>query len=146
MKWEGEVMETGMAFHSICDQFANILHGKGKTENGVCTVSFHRSFDAKIEGENASSILGVDVTFQSLDQEGNALNLVEVAILQEELPAFTFAATQQGIVVGAIHNHWLFTKPQIMYIHLQSIEPPLQFAEKIAYAFTQLNSLPVPKK
>lgn len=139
----GESVASEQIFKSVCNQFAQILHGEGKTENGACTVSFHRSFDVQIEGKDGSSVLGVGVTFQSLDGEGNALNTVEAAVLQDELPAFTYAATQQGIIVSAIHNHWLFTNPLIMYIHMQSVEPPLQFAQKMAYAFTQLNSLPV---
>lgn len=88
----------------------------------------------------------VSVNFQDLDSQGNELNFVETAVLQEEVPAYIYAAMQQGIIVSAVHNHWLFTDPpQIMYVHFQSVEPPLQFAQKMAYSFTQLKSLPVAK-
>lgn len=139
-------METKMSFNSICNQFANILNGKGETQNGSCAVSLQRTFDVKMLGKNSSSSLEVTVKFQDLDNQGNALNFAETAILQEEVPAYLYALVNQGIIVSALHNHWLFTDPpQIMYIHCQSVEPPLQFAQKMAYAFSQLSSLPAAK-
>ena len=83
------------------------------------------------------------VLFESLDQNGNALNLAEIALLEQEIPAFMQAVVQQGLIVSALHNHWLFTDPTIMYIHIQSVEPPVDFAQKMAYAFTMLSSYPV---
>ena len=139
-------MEMGMDFNSICNEFARILNGKSETQNGSCSVSLHRTFDVQILGKDASSVLEVSVGFQDLDNQGNAINYVETAVLQEEVPPYVYAAMQQGIIVSAIHNHWLFTDPpQIMYVHFQSVEPPLQFAQKMAYAFSQLSSLPVAK-
>lgn len=44
----------------------------------------------------------------------------------------------QGIIITALHNHWLFDNPRIMYIHFESIEPPLSFAKKVAKAFETL--------
>ncbi|RLL41813.1 DUF1259 domain-containing protein [Oceanobacillus piezotolerans] len=58
-----------------------------------------------------------------LEYEGNALNLGEKAVLE------------------ALHNHWLYTKPNILYIHFQSVEPPLHFARKVAEAFQVLDDV-----
>ena len=52
-----------------------------------------------------------------------------------------YSIVQQGLIVSALHNHWLFTNPVIMYIHIQSIEPPLNFAKKVAHSFSFLRSL-----
>jgi hypothetical protein len=134
-------MESETNFNSICHQFGEMLKSKSTMKNGVCSLALERSFDVTILGKDASSVLDVEVMFQSLDQEGNALNVVEAPLLQDEVPSFMYAALQQGIIVSAVHNHWLFTEPaQIMYVHLESVEPPLQFARKMAYVFTQLNS------
>ena len=77
-----------------------------------------------------------------MDQNGNALNLGEIAVLQEEIPAFMKSIVQQGIIVSALHNHWLYMNPLIMYIHIQSVESPLHFA-KIGEFLLSLNSYPV---
>ncbi|SDN51568.1 protein of unknown function [Fictibacillus solisalsi] len=44
----------------------------------------------------------------------------------------------KGFIIGALHNHWLFIKPTILYIHFQSVEPPLTFAKKAAEALVVL--------
>lgn len=131
-------------FDSICEQFAHILQGKSKVEHGVCSVNFKRHYEVTIQGKKSTAVLGVDATFESLDQYGNALNISEVAILEEEIPAFTYAAVQQGLIISALHNHWLFTHPVIMYIHLQSVESPIHFAQKMAYCLTKLKQYPDP--
>ncbi|MFC5602648.1 DUF1259 domain-containing protein [Sporosarcina koreensis] len=128
---------------TICKQFGEILHGKSKVEKGVCTVSLHRAFKATVQGKPSTSVVPADVLFESLDQNGVALNLAEIAILQEEIPAFTHSLTNQGLIVSALHNHWVFTNPTIIYIHIQSVEPPLDFARKMAYSFRFLSSPPV---
>lgn len=137
-------METESNMNSLCDQFAKILKGKGTVKDGVCSVSLKRSFKVKIMDKDAPAVLGVEVNFQSLDSEGNALMAVETPVLQEEVPAYTDAALSQGIIVSAIHNHWLYSDPpQLMYTHFQSVEPPLEFAKKLAFAFTKLKSAPI---
>ncbi len=130
-------------FKDYCMQFAKILRGKSKVDENVCTVSFHRDFKATVQGKPSKSVIPADVLFESLDQNGLALNLAEIAILEQEIPAFMQAVTQQGLIVSALHNHWLFTNPTIMYIHIQSVESPLDFARKLAYAFSLLSSYPV---
>lgn len=130
-------------FNSLCQQFAEALGGKSKVDEGVCTVSFHRNFQATVQGRPSKTVMPAGVLFESVDQNGNALNLAEIALLEQEIPAFMQAVVQQGLIVSALHNHWLFTNPTIMYIHIQSVEPPVDFAQKMAYAFTLLSSYPV---
>ena len=128
----------------ICQQFGQILNAKSKVSPTGCSVSLKRSFQAHVQGRKSSSVVPVGVSSEAIDAQGNALNLAEIAILQEEIPRFTEAAARQGLIVSALHNHWLFTEPVLMYLHIQSVEPPLHFAKKMAFCFTMLKSLPVP--
>ncbi|MGG3737613.1 DUF1259 domain-containing protein [Aeribacillus pallidus] len=130
-------------FEVICAEFASILKGKSIISQGSCSVSLHRDFKVFVQGRPSKSVLPVGVLFESLDQSGKALNFAEIALLQEEIPNFMYSIVQQGLIVSALHNHWLFMNPQVMYIHIQSIEPPLNFAKKMAYAFSFLRSYPV---
>ncbi|OJD85812.1 methyltransferase [Bacillus cereus] len=127
----------------ISDQFAAILKGKSKINQGGCSVSFHRNFKVLVQGKPSAYVVPVGVSFESFDQNGNALNLGEIAVLQEEIPAFMKSIVQQGIIVSALHNHWLYMNPLIMYIHIQSVEHPLHFARKLANSFLSLSSYPV---
>ena len=127
----------------LCEQFARILNGKSNINQGVCSVSLRRNIKVFVQGRPSTSVIPVGISFESLDQNGNALNFGEIAILQEEIPLFMQSIVQQGIIVSALHNHWLYMKPLIMYIHIQSVEPPLNFAKKLANSFSVLSSYPI---
>lgn len=130
--------------NQLCEQFGRILNGKSKVSQGVCSVSFHRKINVTVQGKQSQSVVPAGISFEALDQNGNALNLAEIAILQEEIPAFMHSIVQQGLIVSALHNHWIFMDPLILYIHIQSVEPPLLFAQKMARALQALKSYPVP--
>ena len=130
---------------TIGDQFAHILNGKAQMKHNGISVSLRRSFNVSIHGRPSQTVLPVGISFESLDTHGNALNLGEITLLEEEIPKFTKLIIEQGLIVGALHNHWIYTQPSLMYIHIQSVEPPLAFARKIAYAFTALSSYPIPE-
>ncbi|PLR65612.1 DUF1259 domain-containing protein [Bacillus sp. UMB0893] len=132
------------SFQSICEQFAQTLGGKAEIKQGVCSVSLKRRFNASVQGKHSKTVTPVGIEFESLDQNGNALNILEIAILQEEIPSFMWAVTQQGLIVSALHNHWIFIEPMILYMHVQSVEPPLQFAIKVERAFSYLSTRPIP--
>jgi len=139
--------ESGMEHGNepLCRRFGEILGAKAKPEGKGCMVSLKRTFDANLQGKQSSSILGVEVLFESLDVSGRALCLAETVVLEQEVLPFSDALAGQGLVISAIHNHWLFDTPRLMYIHVQSVEEPLGFARKMAFAFQGLSSMPVPK-
>ncbi|CAG9609398.1 DUF1259 domain-containing protein [Pseudoneobacillus rhizosphaerae] len=71
-------------------------------------------------------------------KKGNALNLGETVLLEEEINPLLTELRKRKIIVTAIHNHWLFDDPRAMYMHFESVEPPLEFAKKIREAFKVL--------
>ncbi|XID96070.1 DUF1259 domain-containing protein [Paenibacillaceae bacterium WGS1546] len=127
----------------LCQEFARILGGTAEVANGVCTVTRVRNnLRPLIQNRPARSILAIAAffSFEDLDRRGNALNLGETVILQEEINPFISALRARGIEVTAFHNHWLFDNPRLMYIHFKSVEPPISFATKVAEAFRVLTT------
>ncbi|MGN7177634.1 DUF1259 domain-containing protein [Cytobacillus sp. SAFR-174] len=122
-------------YQTLCHQYAHILKGKMTLENGVCSVEIKRNLNVAIQGRPSKGELGAALSFESLDHQGNALNLGETVLLEEEIPLLTQMLVKNGVIISALHNHWLFAKPHILYIHFQSVEPPLAFAQKAAEAF-----------
>ncbi|ASB86818.1 DUF1259 domain-containing protein [Bacillus sonorensis] len=120
------------SFQTLCRQFGQILNGEAKVEHGVCSVSVNRNLNVTIQGRPSRGVGMEEVMFESLDQNGVALNMAE------EIPLFTKKLADQGLIISALHNHWIFTKPNLLYIHFQSVEPPLQFARKTAAALSVL--------
>ncbi|PEJ48136.1 DUF1259 domain-containing protein [Bacillus sp. AFS017336] len=129
-----------MDINEICSKFGEIAGGKHHLENGTCSVTFHRNINVSILGKLTKSAhtIGASISFQSLDEKGYSLNLGEFALIDEEVYPFTKSLQDQGILVSALHNHWLFIKPNIMYAHFMSVENPLEFARKVRIAFNHL--------
>ncbi|OPF52737.1 hypothetical protein BH721_05615 [Clostridium baratii] len=128
-------------FCEICDEFAEILGADIlSTDNDVCTVTFMRNIRAEILGRRTRSPLALSAlfSFESPDRNGRTLNLGETVILQSEINDFISALRARGILVTALHNHWLFDNPRLMYIHFESIDRPLDFARKVAEALRVL--------
>ncbi|MCI1695591.1 DUF1259 domain-containing protein [Aneurinibacillus aneurinilyticus] len=124
----------------LCRRFARILGGTAEIVNGVCTVTRIRKINVTIQGRRSRSPLTLAAlfSFESRDSRGRALNLGETVILQREINPFITELRKRGIEVTALHNHWLFDDPRIMYIHFQSIENSIVFARKVAEAFKVL--------
>lgn len=124
-----------------CSQFARILGAEILSQaNNVCTVTFLRNINAEILGRRTRSPLALAAlfSFESVDAQGRALNLGETVILQREINDFISVLRRHGILVTALHNHWLFDNPRLMYIHFESIDRPLDFARKVADALEVL--------
>ncbi|WP_261134487.1 DUF1259 domain-containing protein [Bacillus sp. Marseille-Q3570] len=127
----------------LCQEYARILEGEGSLdENGVCLVQKFRDLRFTILGRPTQSplVLPQFFTFEGVDSRGNALNLGETVLLQEEVNPLLTELRQRDLIVTAIHNHWLFEEPRAMYMHFESVEPPLQFARKVREAFRVLNN------
>ncbi len=125
----------------LCREFSRILDGSGSLdENGVCLVQRFRDIDFEILNRKTNSPLVNPqfFSFENLDRKGNSLNLGETVLLEEEINPLLTELRKRDIIVTAVHNHWLFDEPRAMYMHFESVEPPLQFARKVREAFRVL--------
>lgn len=129
-----------MANQAICRRLAKILNGTPSIQNGVCVVTRLRTLRPTILGRRTRSplVLPQFFSFENRDRRGRTLNLGETVILQSEVNRFISALRRQGIIVTALHNHWLFDSPRLMYIHWESVEDPFSFARKSARALRLL--------
>jgi len=128
---------------NLCRQFADILGATPSVINGVCTATKSRTnLHPVVLGRRAESFMFVPqaFSFENIDSEGRALCLGETVILQEEINPFISRLRANGIIVTALHNHWLFDQPRLMYIHFESIDEPLSFARKVRNALEVLTT------
>lgn len=128
--------------NNTCKRFAQTLGGKiMSSSDDSCVVMKMRNIDATILSRPTMSPLALAAMFsyEDPDNQGCTLNLGETVILAREINPFISKLRDSGIKVTALHNHWLFENPRLMYIHFESIEDPIDFAEKVADAFTVLN-------
>ncbi|NIK69361.1 DUF1259 domain-containing protein [Paenibacillus sp. BK720] len=122
-------------FKKICNRFSSILGGTEHeiTKGPVCFVSRNRIIRASILGKRtASPLVRYQLfSFESLDSSGRALCLGETALFQNQVNRLLTNLRRNGIKVTAVHNHWLFENPRLMYVHWESIDNPIEFAKKV---------------
>ncbi|MEN6462916.1 MAG: DUF1259 domain-containing protein [Syntrophomonas sp.] len=115
---------------TTCQRFARILRAKRDTNPGVCFVTRTRNMKVKVLGRRTKSptVLLMAFSFEDVRSNGTALCLGEFVFTQTEVKRFLDAITHHGIKVTAVHNHWLFDDPRLIYIHWEAIMEPLRFA------------------
>lgn len=119
-------------YESTCNQLATTLGGKGMMEGSVCMVSVDRKdIQATIANQPFHSISRM-FHFEKPDASGNALITGEMVPLENEVHKIVSALSREGLIVSALHSHWLFDNPKLMYIHLEALMNPLTFANIIA--------------
>ncbi|MFD0772303.1 DUF1259 domain-containing protein [Bacillus sp. CGMCC 1.60114] len=135
---------------TLCKELAKILKGEAEQKNDVCMVTRERKdLDVTILGHPTHSEMVIslefsfepiskryeDFGFEPTSNRNETLNLAELVFLQDEVNPFLEAIKKSDeIKVSAIHNHWLFEKPRLIYMHLESIQNPVEFAKEIARA------------
>lgn len=114
---------------SSCQRLADIIGGEVITSYPVCVVQRLRNINATIFGRRTRSPLSLPfaLSFEN-NKGGRTLNLGETVILQNEINPFLSALRRRRITVTAVHNHWLFDKPRLMYMHWENIGDPFEFA------------------
>ena len=115
----------------LCNRFADILGGKIlRREYDSCQIGIDRD-------DIHPTLLGVPISpghmfMIKLVAGEKALVHGEMVLLENEVPGVVHSLLEHDIIVSSEHTHWLFDRPRLMYIHLQAIMNPLEFAQKVA--------------
>lgn len=123
----------------LAARLERILGGTASISDGVILIQQLRDLDVKIEGIRTASPLVLPF-FVSVEPARHGcwrddfLNLGETVLLTKEVNPFLSALRECGLTVTALHNHWLFTNPDIWYMHWQNVGSPIDFAERTAWA------------
>ncbi|CAH0121242.1 MULTISPECIES: DUF1259 domain-containing protein [unclassified Paenibacillus] len=120
---------------ALCNRLAAILGGTGMSNGKSCSIMIERKLNARILGRKYET--EHEVTIQSL-KNGTTLNTGEITLLQSEVQRFINAVRKRNLKVTAVHNHWLFEKPRLIYLHIESVENPIVFARKLRAALNVL--------
>ncbi|MFL0196604.1 DUF1259 domain-containing protein [Clostridium sp. WILCCON 0269] len=126
--------------NTLCEQFANILGGKviGSKVGGCIVERPRNNLRITISGRPVSTVITAKFSYESMDISGRTLNLGETVVLESEINKFINVLRKNEIDIAALHNHWIYDNPKILYVHFQSTENPLDFARKVAEAFKVL--------
>ena len=110
---------------STCQKLADMIGGEVVQATPVCVIMRLRDINATILGRRTRSPLALPFM---LSFEDNGLNLGESVVRQKEINPLMSALRKRGIIVTAVHNHWLFDKPRLMYMHWENVNfDPVEF-------------------
>ncbi|AOZ91159.1 DUF1259 domain-containing protein [Paenibacillus crassostreae] len=135
-----------MSVSPQCRQFAEIFGGEAQVINGVCVATKLRTnIRVNILNRRSKGLFTIPfgISYESVSADGRALCLGETVILTSEINPFISRLRRAGIKVTSLHNHWLFTNPNIWYIHWEAIQRPLVFARNVRNASSVLTTQPV---
>lgn len=133
---------------TTCQQFAKILRAEVEDNPGVCFATRTRNdIEVKVMGRTTHSptVLLMAFSFEDVSSDGRALCEGEFVFTQNEVQRFLNAMSNKGIKITAVHNHWLFDEPRLIYIHWEAIMKPLQFAKISSNAIDTAMKM-IPKK
>lgn len=97
---------------------------------GFCQISLNRNELAvrqagtKLPGEMLGLALSADIAVVN----GQGHLTAEFALLEKEINPVISRVRQAGFTVSALHNHWLYERPRILYLHFQATGDPATLA------------------
>lgn len=113
-----------------CAALARIVNGTPAVVNRTCLIQTLRSdLRPRILGRRSRSPLVLPVFFSIESSKGKkrTLNLGEAVLRQREVNRVMSGLRKRGIKVTALHNHWLFETPRLMYMHWEAAMEPARF-------------------
>jgi len=137
---------------SIYGKIETLTGAKGKLDEkeGVFKVSFPRS-DLKVDsvGVKITPPMGLTVWAAFKIVGDHVMMMGDMVLLQEQVNPVMSIALENGLQVTALHNHFFWESPRIMFMHIGGSGDPEKLASavgkvfaKIKEAKSEMNDLP----
>jgi hypothetical protein len=116
-------------------EVAKILGFSGQMDEGAFVVRFGRSdIKVSIDGEPMPTALGFGSWTAWKDMGKDAMVMGDLVLLEKEVNPVISALEEANIQVTALHNHFFFDQPRIMFMHIGGMGDPVQMAQGIRNA------------
>ncbi len=102
------------------------------TPDGVVRVGWPRKdVQVSVDGLSMRPFMGLGTwaAFQATD--GGAMVMGDTVVFEDEVNAAIDAAFAHGLEVTALHNHFLFDKPKVYFMHISGSGCPDKLAEGV---------------
>ncbi len=112
-----------------------ILGFSGQMDEGAFVVRFGRSdIKVSIEGEPMPTALGFGSWTAWKDMGKEAMVMGDLVLLEKEVNPVISALEEANIQVTALHNHFFYEQPRIMFMHIGGVGDPTKMAHGIRQA------------
>ncbi len=119
--------------------------GKYVEAEATYTVPLPRAdLKVTVQGRPVPTPLGFGgwVSIKRTRDGKSAVLMSDTVLLMEEVNPLIDATHKSGLEIGAIHNHFFYEEPRIVYMHLHGMGEPAELAKKYAAAISATKLLP----
>jgi hypothetical protein len=115
------------------------LKGKMNEKEGVFTVSFPRK-DLKITAQGIKMIppMGLTAWTAFTRMKGHVMAMGDLVLTQDQVNAVMSVALENGLEVTALHNHFFYDSPKVMFMHIGGMGEEEKIATAVGKVFTKL--------
>ena len=115
------------------------VKGKLNEKEGVFKVTLPRTdIKATIAGVKMNPELGLGAWAAFTKAGNHAMVMSDMVLLEEQVNPVMSAALDNGLEVTALHNHFLWDSPRIMFMHIGGMGDELILAKAVGQVFDKL--------
>ncbi len=126
---------------AVCDRIEALTGAKGQyfEKEGVFKVGFPRSdLKVNVAGISMTPPMGLGV-WASFKLNGNdTMVMGDLVLAEDQVNPVMSAALDNGFEVTALHNHFLWDSPKVMFMHFSGMGDPFQLASTVGKIFTKI--------
>ncbi len=128
---------------SLHEKIEALTGAKGKLveKEGVFKVSFPRSdLHVKASGVHITPPMGLTVwaAFKLLDD--HVMMMGDMVLLEDQVNPVMSVALDNGLEVTALHNHFFWDSPKVMFMHIGGSGDPEQLAAAVGKVFATIKA------
>ncbi len=113
------ILGAAQAYSADFSEVERILGVPGQMQEGVTVFGFPRQdLKIKIGGDSVPAAIGFGSWTAWKEMGTEAMVMGDLVLLQKEINPVISALAQANVSVTALHNHFLFETPRIMYMHI----------------------------
>src|SRR5205814_1379566 len=115
------------------------LKGTMNDKEGVFKVSYARSdIQAKAAGVTLTPPMGLTcwVSFQPMGN--HVMCMGDTVLLEDQVNAVMSVALENGLEVTALHNHFFWDSPKVMFMHIGGMGYEAKLAAAVGKVFTKI--------
>jgi hypothetical protein len=115
------------------------VKGELSEKEGVFKVSVPRSdLDISIAGVKMTPPLGL-TSWAAFQKAGDHVMVMgDMVVLEDQVNPVMSAALESGLEVTALHNHFLWDAPKVMFMHIGGMGDEAQLAGAVGKVFTKI--------
>ncbi len=122
-------------------EIEKILGAKGQIQDGAWIVRFPRNdLKVTIAGETMPIALGFVSWAAFMDMEGKTMLMGDLVLLEKEVNPVITALEENGMEITALHNHFCWETPRIMFMHIGAMGPKTALAKGLRQALDKTST------